>query len=101
MEEIKMWIIECSSGYRDDRCQWINGVFNNEKLANEICGRLNDDMDKILEKGEPINSEDELTDEQLEIKGGLWQDYYDAQDWNQAHVIEFVLNKQGGQVYGR
>lgn len=90
------YVVECNSGQYDDYRWWIAGIFEEpfaaEKLKQEILKEI-----EILRNTEaPYEFEyiDDLTDEQFEVWEKWSNKHYQAEEFNEATVVECPLGEE-------
>ena len=92
----RCYVVQCNSGQYDDYHWWIAGIFEDvfaaEKLKQEILKEI-----EILRNAEaPYEFSDinDITEEQYTVWQKWNNEYYQAEEFNEATVVEYPLGEK-------
>lgn len=97
---MKIYIVIASAGSYDSHHTWIHSVHTEDKLAQELKNKINqewEDKRNILSPF-PVDKdgdliEEGLTEEDIDKYHEWWYVNNQAREWNDAIVKEYELNK--------
>ncbi len=90
------YVVQCNSGQYDDYRWWIAGIFEEPFAAEKLKQEILKEIEILRNIEEPYSFEDaiELTDEQYEVYFKWRQETYQAEEFNEATVVEYPLGEK-------
>ena len=90
------YVVECDSGQYDDYRWWIAGIFEDVFAAEKLKQEILKEIEILRNIEEPYSFEDaiELTDEQFEVWEKWNNEHYQAEEFNEATVVEYPLGEK-------
>ena len=90
------YVVECNSGQYDDYHWWIAGIFEDAFAAEKLKQEILKEIEIIRNTEAPYEFEniEELTDEQYDIYYKWRQETNQADEFNEATVVEYPLGEK-------